>query len=395
MFIFQTESHAVALRDRLLKPKADHDKRLAHELDTAAQNALQKGPWSVVYNHAERRASNDPHDYYSEAPYWWPDPDNAAGPFIRRDGEVFPGRFNEHRREFVELSHTMLTLCAAGYLLDKHEYLDRAILLLDTWFVASKTRMNPDMQYAQAVKGICTGRCIGMIELGNLNRIVHAAAYLDGYAKASLTIEGLKHWLSEMLDWCLESEYGKAESVNGNNHETCWNVHVGTYGAYLGRPEVLELVCNNFKTRILDQLAEDCSMPAELARTKSLNYSVLNLNAMAAICELGRHAEEDLWRYETTDGRGMQKAVRYLAPFLENPFLWEYPAIDGEQPIDCYALQMAAIRLNEPAYSRINQKRSSGMKLIRESKNPFGPLPLLQGWDGSSTALWIDSDTGQ
>ena len=382
MFIFQTESHAAALRGRLLNPQTDHDKRLAYELDTAAQEALQKGPWSVTFNHAERRASDDPHDYYSEGPYWWPNPDDPDGPFIRRDGEVYPGRFNKHRGALVELSHTMIKLCAAGYLLGKSEYLDRAILLLDTWFVAPETRMNPHMQYGQAIKGICTGRGIGMIELGNVNRIVHATSYFSGYEKAAPTLDGFKLWLAEMLDWCLESEYGIAESLNGNNHETCWNVHVGTYATYLGgRPEVLELICNNFKTRILDQLADDGSMPEELARTKPLNYSVLNLNAMAAICELGRHAGQDIWHYERPDGRGMQKAVQFIAPFLENPLLWKYPDdIDGLKPADCFALQMAAIRYNEPRYSQINQKRSSGMGLIREEKDPFGPLALLEGF---------------
>jgi len=389
MFIFQTECHATELRERLLAPKAEHDKRLAYELDAAAKKAMTLGPWSVVYTNPERRASDNPHDYYSEAPYWWPNPDDPTGPFIRRDGEVFPGRFNEHRREFVKLSHTVLTLCAAGYYRDKPEYLDRATLLLDTWFVAADTHMSPHMQYAQAIKGICTGRGIGMIELGNLNRIVHATGFLSGHGGASQTIEGFKAWLAKMLDWCLTSEYGIEESLNGNNHETCWNVHVGTYAVYLGRPKVLELVCNNFKTRILDQLAHDGSMPLELARTKSLNYSVLNLNAMAVICELAHYNGQDLWHFERTDGRGMKKALQFLAPFLDNPFLWKHPAIDGDQPTDCYALQMGAIRLNKPEYLNINQKRASGTRLIQEQKTPFGPLALLPGWSGSSTAVWV------
>jgi hypothetical protein len=44
---------------------------------------MKGGPWSVTYRRPERLqiASND---YYSEGPYWWPDPKNPQGPYIRK-----------------------------------------------------------------------------------------------------------------------------------------------------------------------------------------------------------------------------------------------------------------------------------------------------------------------
>src|SRR4051812_4168789 len=58
-----------------------------------ADAALQQGPWSVT---TKRPADVDatPNDYYSEGPYWWPDPKNPKGPYIRKDGERNPGRFD-------------------------------------------------------------------------------------------------------------------------------------------------------------------------------------------------------------------------------------------------------------------------------------------------------------
>src|SRR5215472_5522596 len=57
-----------------------------------AERRLKEGPWTVT---AERPKGIDldVHDYYSEAPYWWPDPNNQGGASVRRDGQVNPDRF--------------------------------------------------------------------------------------------------------------------------------------------------------------------------------------------------------------------------------------------------------------------------------------------------------------
>ena len=47
---------------------------IMNELRLFADAYLKKGPWSVTYNES-KAVSNDPHDYYSEGPYWWPDPE--------------------------------------------------------------------------------------------------------------------------------------------------------------------------------------------------------------------------------------------------------------------------------------------------------------------------------
>src|SRR5258707_9212006 len=38
-----------------------------------AASALKSGPWSVT-NHRPPNVDAGPNDYYSEGPYWWPDP---------------------------------------------------------------------------------------------------------------------------------------------------------------------------------------------------------------------------------------------------------------------------------------------------------------------------------
>jgi len=50
------------------------------------------------------RSMGGKHDFYSEGPYWWPDPANPDGPFIRHDGLRFPGRFVNHDDDLRDFS---------------------------------------------------------------------------------------------------------------------------------------------------------------------------------------------------------------------------------------------------------------------------------------------------
>src|SRR5205085_294802 len=95
-----------------------------HRLRAEAEKRLKEGPWSVTSD----RPSDpllDPHEYYSEAPYWWPDPENPAGPYIRKDGQYNPDRFLSNRAALNSMSDAVFTLGAAAFLLDDTRYAQR------------------------------------------------------------------------------------------------------------------------------------------------------------------------------------------------------------------------------------------------------------------------------
>ena len=60
-----------------------------------------------------------PNDYFSEGPYWWPDPNNPAGPYIRRDGEQNPDRFLGNRRDLGSMCEAVLALGIGAYALER------------------------------------------------------------------------------------------------------------------------------------------------------------------------------------------------------------------------------------------------------------------------------------
>jgi hypothetical protein len=55
-----------------------------------------------------------------------------------------------------------------------------------------------------------------------------------------------------------------------------------------------------------------------LKRTKPYSYSIFNLDAMSVVCQILSTKADDLWKFETADGRGMRKAVAFLYPYIKD-----------------------------------------------------------------------------
>ena len=107
-----------------------------------AQEYLSEEPRTVTADRCDRSAGGV-HDFYSEGDYWWPDPDNPDGPYIRRDGMTNPDNFVAHRRAMVRLSEIVGTLASAWVITGDERYAAHANRHLQAWFVDEDTRMNP------------------------------------------------------------------------------------------------------------------------------------------------------------------------------------------------------------------------------------------------------------
>ena len=321
----------------------------------AAEAALSLAPSSVI----EKQCippSGDRHDYMSLAPYWWPDPTTADGlPYIRRDGEVNPeSREDSDRQRMETLLDTVETLAFAAFFTGEPRYGEQAAVLLRHWFLTPATRMNPHLRYGQAIPGITEGRDIGIIDTRKLAMLVDALGLL--HAMSTLTAEdeeGMRGWLQAYLDWLLASEHGQGEAAQHNNHGTWYDVQVATLACYLGREDVArrvlaESACRRFDT----QLAADGRQPHELARTRSWNYSVMNLEGLICLAELGSHVGIDLWHHVTPSGSSLRAAIDFLAPYADLTLTWPYLQIIPSNRLDRlpYLLRQAALVLNAPVY---------------------------------------------
>lgn len=292
----------------------------------AADQFLTATPQTVTAVSCER-STGGINDFYSEGDYWWPDPKNAEGPYIQRDGESNPGNFVAHRQAVFRLSDIVGTLTSAYLLTGKTQYIKAVEKHLNAWFILPATRMNPDMRFAQAIKGRFTGRSIGLIDAIHFIEVARSVKILhESQAINNELYDGVKLWFGQFLDWMFTHPYGVDEMNAKNNHGTCWVMMAAAFADLTADSAKLEFCRNRFKTVLLPgQMAANGSFPLEIKRTKPYGYSLFNLDAMSTICKILSVKADDLWQFTTPDGRNMGKAVGFMVPFVTDKTAWPFP----------------------------------------------------------------------
>ena len=288
-----------------------------------AEKYLNEKPITITSFKATR-SSGGRHDYYSEGSYWWENPNDPSGPFIRKDGERNPQNFKDHKRALREFCLKVTTLTAAYELTNDERFALHAIDHILAWFANPLTKMNPNLLYAQAIKGISTGRGIGIIDTVRLIDVAMSILFLEDknmFKDESLSI--VKKWFSDYSDWLTNHPYGIDEKNNNNNHSTWWGAQVAAYAKVAERDDVLKLCQVQFKNQLDIQMAMDGSFPEELSRTKPFHYMNYNLRAWTAFAILASTSAENLWDYETKNG-SLKKAVEFASSFYKNPKNWMY-----------------------------------------------------------------------
>jgi hypothetical protein len=292
---------------------------------SAANQYLKERPLTITSSSSPRSAGGL-HDYFSEGDYWWPDPKNPNGPYVQRDGMSNPDNFNDHRRFLMRLSVQVPALVAAWKITNELNYAKHAAEHLRAWFIDERTRMNPHLRYAQAIHGVVTGRGVGIIDTLHLVEVARAVEVLeDSTALSTAELKSIIQWFADYLQWMTTDRYGIDEREAKNNHGTCWVLQVAAFSRLTGNQVLISYCKERFKTVLLpNQIATDGSFPQELRRTKPYSYSLFNLEAMAAICQLLSTPKENLWTFELPDGRGIRKAMEFMLPYIREKAKWPY-----------------------------------------------------------------------
>jgi hypothetical protein len=304
---FQKEAQAI-LKQQILKDAAW---------------ALQQQPITVTASFSPRSAGGK-HDFFSEADYFWPDPQNPDGPYINRDGLTNPDNFVEHRKAMIRFSKIIGALASAYKITGDKKYVTHAVLHLNAWFIDPETLMNPNLLYAQAVKGKFTGRNYGIIDTIHLMEVAQGALVMEkSPAFNKQTAAGTKKWFSQYINWLNTSKPGIQEKTVKNNHATCWAMQVASFAKLCNDQPMLDSLRIRYKTILLpDQMAENGSFPLEMARTKPYGYSIFNIDAMTMLCQILSTPKDNLWQFETADGKSIKKGIAYLYPFIADKKSW-------------------------------------------------------------------------
>lgn len=213
--------------------------------------------------------------------------------------------------------------------------------------------MNPNLNYAQAVLGVNTGRGTGLIDVRGMPRLLDGVTLLAG--SSALTPQdraGLRAWFTEYLHWLETSKNGHAESDAKNNHGSWFDQQIVGVALWLGDRELARKIAEAAETRrIALQIEPDGSEPLELVRTKSFSYSTFNLDALANLAKEAQRAGVDLSSYHAADGGSIRAALDYLLPYALGTKKRIHKAINGVDPDDLTEpLLLASIHCHDAAY---------------------------------------------
>ncbi|HEY0458368.1 MAG TPA: alginate lyase family protein [Pyrinomonadaceae bacterium] len=369
VFLLDAEKLAEAKRKILAGDKTYN--QALEKLKTSADEALKAENYAVV-NKQGTPPSGDKHDYMSQAPYFWANPKTPNGlPYIRRDGERNPEikKYPDHEN-LDKMVDAVQTLALAFYFTGDESYAAKAAQQLRVWFVEPASRMNPNMQFAQAVPGESTGRVYGVLESRGLTRVIDSAGLLENSKSFAKTDRAaIENWFTQFLNWLTTSENGRGEGETKNNHGTLYDVQVVSYALYTGKKDFAKQVLETAKQkRIASQIEPDGRQPLELERTKSWSYSTMNLEGLMRLARLGESRGVDLWNFETRDGRGIRRAIEYLYPFSVGDKKWEYQQIEGWEPNRLFPLMhLAAAKYKDEKFKAMLAKIPPGEIDLKEN----------------------------
>ncbi len=296
------------------------------DLIARADKALGAKPASVM----DKRSipvSGDRHDYVSLARYWWPNPADPKGAYIRRDGDTNPdvesNRFD--RSALGRMARDADTLALAYYYSGERRYADGAARAIRSWFLDPATAMNPNMDYAQAVPGVSSGRPEGVLDGAGFIAVIDAAGLIA--PSGALTPDetaALEGWFARYVDWMLESPNGKGEGKAANNHGLWYDAQVARFALFARRPHIARRIVAAFPgTRIARQIDASGALPAELGRTRSFHYSLYALDAAYTLADSAACLGIDLYSAEAK-GRSLRKATDYVAAWRGRAADWPY-----------------------------------------------------------------------
>lgn len=352
-FVLRGEQLANA-RARLQSGDATLQPALAR-LRASADSVLGLEPIAVTDKKRLLPPTNDPHDYFSLSPYWWPDSTKPDGlPYIRRDGVTNPESKRDLDQPRVhQLGDRVQRLALAYYFTGEDKYAEAAARQIRTWFLDPATRMNPHLRFAQLVRGNPRERGSGIIDARWFIEVVDAVGLIqDSKRWSAQDQQALQQWFATYLKWLLESPNGAHERVAKNNHGSWYAAQTAAYALFSGDTAQARSIIEGVKERIGKQIMPDGSQPEELARTRSYHYSFFNSEALSRVAEMGRHVGVDIWNYRAPTGGSLRVAINHAAKYVGRERDWPGTQLNAMEPdLMLSVLRRARAALNEPAYA--------------------------------------------
>ncbi len=108
--------------------------------------------------------------------------------------------------------------------------------------------------------------------------------------------------------------------------------------------------------RIRRQFRSDGRQRYALRRTRTFHYTTYNLSAWFNLATMAETLGIDLWNYTTRDGRGIRKALDFVAPYIDPQKPWPYPETKLQRSKLLLLLWRAAVVYGNPYHEELLEK---------------------------------------
>ncbi|KJA25740.1 hypothetical protein HYPSUDRAFT_37189 [Hypholoma sublateritium FD-334 SS-4] len=284
-------------------------------------------------------------------------------PYVGRDGQVNPDVRDLNGPDAINDASQAVIYNAIAYALEgTSTYSKNVANLINTFFLAPDTKMNPNMNFGQIVRGPgpdgVSGTFTGILDLRGIVKIINGIAIIKAAGSPDWTQvfeQQMKAWLTDYVNWLKTSSIGQITASRPNNHGTFYTSQVAAAKMSSGDQQGAALDLQAFFAGpFLDQVAQSGEQPFEAIRTRPYHYRNFNLEALITNAKLGDQIGLNLWIRKSKYGATIQTALDFvltLNPGNEDrslvfPHVASVSAAYGD-PTGKYA---AFLRKNDPTY---------------------------------------------
>ncbi|KAG8850446.1 hypothetical protein FRB96_009691 [Tulasnella sp. 330] len=239
--------------------------------------------------------------------------------YVRRDGQVNPDRkMVNNTGAFASLSAAVFYNVLSWRITGQASYANSAAGFIDTWFLHNATAMNPNMEYAQVIrgpKGSKVGTREGILDLHNFAKVASAIQVMrDAKAPAWTTARNsaMVAWSKRYLTWLLTNPLSLAEKRAPNNHGTFWYEQVASIQVLVGDSTGATNTLHEYFDGIYqNQINVTGDQPFEAVRTRPFHYRAYALGGTLVINQIADYLGWNAWNITTAAGTTVQDAVDF------------------------------------------------------------------------------------
>ncbi|KAF9480081.1 chondroitin AC/alginate lyase [Pholiota conissans] len=241
-------------------------------------------------------------------------------PYVARDGQVNPDVRTLNGPDAInDVAQAVLYSAVAFALTRTSIYSVNVAKWIKGFFLDSATKMNPNMNFGQIVRGPgldgVSGTFTGILDLRGLVKIANAVAIIKAANSPDWTPgqdQQMRSWSLDYSDWLMTSPIGMKTATRPNNHATFYVSQVVATKILSGdRPGAATALQDFFAGIFLDQVAKSGEQPFEAVRTRPFHYRSFNLEALITNAKLGDQLGLNLWAAKSKYGATIQTALDF------------------------------------------------------------------------------------